>query len=39
MKLQDGAVLLVGIAILGLLFLLLERGIDLATERTGTVSG
>jgi peptide/nickel transport system permease protein len=39
MKLQDGAVLLVGIAILGSLFLLLERGIDLATERTGTVSG
>lgn len=38
-RVQDGAVLLSGIAVLGALFLLLERGIDLATERTGVVSG
>jgi peptide/nickel transport system permease protein len=38
-RVQDGAVLLLGIAVLGALFLLLERGIDLVTERTGVVSG
>ncbi len=39
MRVQDGAVLLVGIAIIGTVFLLLEKGIDLATGRTGVVSG
>jgi ABC-type dipeptide/oligopeptide/nickel transport system permease component len=38
-RVQDGTVLLLGITILGTLFLLLEKGIDLATGRTGTVSG
>lgn len=38
-RVQDGAVLVLGIAILGSLFVLLERGIDLATARTGVVSG
>ncbi|MDQ6859343.1 MAG: ABC transporter permease [Chloroflexota bacterium] len=39
MRVQDGMVLLLGVAILGTLFLLLEKGIDLATGRTGVVSG
>ena len=36
---QDGAVLLAGITVLGMVFLLLERGIDVLTERTGVVTG
>jgi len=39
LRVQDGAVLLLGVSILGTIFLLLEKGIDLATGRTGRVSG
>jgi len=39
MRVQDGMVLLLGVAILGTVFFLLEKGIDFATGRTGVVSG
>jgi len=37
-KVQDGLVLLCSVALLGSLFLLLDRGVDLVTGRTGRVT-